>query len=155
MEYTQEGISKQEQHPTKSDTIQSVLCVYDLTLIDEIHQDNVRLPTVERAAQCALRPNTATARDGIGLRCAQAIGDQDAQDLDVQEMIDDVHAPISRGTGRTVDAATREVRICYVEGGFEVISELVEDIGDGVDIGAVIYPWSVAHTPRTCLLTDG
>lgn len=128
----------ENKYPEKSDSVQSGLCLHDLTLIDEIHQDDIGLPTVQRTAQCALCADTATAGHGIGLRCAQAIGDQDAQDLDVQEMIDDVHASIGRGTGWTVDAATREVRVGYVEGGFEVISELVENIGNGVDISAVI-----------------
>jgi hypothetical protein len=62
-------------------------------------------------------------------------------------MIDDVHAPVGRGTGRTVDAAVRERRVRYIVGRLKVVAELVKDVRGGA-VGAVIYPWSVAHTSK-------
>ena len=63
--------------------------------------------------------------------CAQPIRDLDSgRDLEVEKMIDDIHAAIGRGCCGSVDAAAWEVRVRHAEGGFEEVGEFGEDVGD-------------------------
>ena len=61
----------------------------------------------------------------------RAVGHGDAEDGDVEKVVDDVHAAGGGGLGGPVEGAFGEGGVGGVVGGFEEVGEFIEDVGDG------------------------
>jgi len=64
---------------------------------------------------------------------------QYAEQVDIEVVVDQVHAAVGTGTGWTVNGALRESAVGSVKGGLEHVGELVEDIGDLGGVGMVVH----------------
>ena len=89
-------------------------------------------------------PQTAVARDGVGLVEQDGVGDQDVEpreaDLEVEVVVGHVHAVHGLGRGqvrRALDGAG-EVAVGGREGRLPHLAELVEDVGDLGLVGLVV-----------------
>ena len=86
-----------------------------------------------------MRANATHPGRRIGCLIGSRVRDQDAEDTNVEEVIDDVHAAVGRGACGAVEGAFGEVRVRSVERGLEEVGEFVEDVRVFGRLGAVIY----------------
>ena len=86
-----------------------------------------------------MSPDASCTCRGICSLVRSFVRNQYPQNVDIQEVIDDVHSSIRACAGRSIKGAFREVRVSSVKRGFEKVRELVEDVGDFIGVGAVIY----------------
>jgi hypothetical protein len=108
-----------------------------LTNVEIIHQNQIGAPVPSADAQVCLLSNTSRACRGVSLRVRDGIRYQNAQDVDVEEMVYDHHQPCAARPGRPVEGAGGEVG--HVIGSFEKVVELREDVGDDPRVGVVVY----------------
>ena len=111
-----------------------------IAAVKHIQEHEIRRPAMRRHAQIRLGPNTAIPRRSISLKVRVYIRHQNIrpQHLLIQEVVDDVHQAIAVGAGRTIDSASVEAGIRDVEGRFEEVLKLVQDVGDFGLGGAVV-----------------
>ncbi len=94
-----------------SQPIQRLLRRKHIPDIEIIHQHPLgRLP-VHALADGDLSANTACSCRRIRLRVSGAVGDVDAEDRDVEEVVHDVHAAGGGGVGGAVEGAFGEVGV--------------------------------------------
>lgn len=79
--------------------------------------------------QLRLRPDTPIPCYGIRPRRMDSIWHLDAQDIHVEEVVNNVHAVVSGGAGGSVDRAVWEGGVCFAKGSFEEVGEFVKDVG--------------------------
>lgn len=119
-------------------TIQTLLRPQNITLVREIHQHNIRHLVIQPLTQARLRTNTSIPTDRVRRRGRQSIRHERTQDVNIEEVIDDIHAAGSGGARGSVDGAVGEGRVGDVVGGLEEIGEFIKDVGDGGGICAVV-----------------
>lgn len=119
--------------------IKHILRLNRLSNINPIQQNPIRRPIIQRLAQLCLRTNAARSRNGICGIGSRFVGDVDTQNVEVEEVVDNVHAAIGAGSRRSVDAAVVECCVGDIVGSFEVVGKFVEDIWDGGHVGVVVY----------------
>lgn len=90
-------------------------------------------------AQIRMRPDTSIPTRRIRLRRMHTVRHLDAQDVDIEHVVDDVHAAVRGGAGWSVDAAVWEGRVCFAEWRFEEVGEFIQDVGDCGGVGAVVF----------------
>ncbi len=86
-------------------------------------------------------PDAALSRGRVRPPVQDVIGDIDAEDVEIQEMVDEHHQPVAVGSRGAVERARGEILRRDVVGGLEEVVELREDVGDAVSVGVVV--WSV------------
>ena len=94
--------------------------------------------------QIRMRPDTPIPMLRIRPRRMHTVRHLDAQDVNIEHVVDNVHAAVRRGAGGSVDAAVREGRVCFAEGRFEEVGEFIQDVGDCGGVGAVVFAISAA-----------
>src|SRR3954447_20869355 len=93
-------------------------------MAQQTHKNKVRHAAISLQTQIRLRQDR---RQGVRLGRVDLVGYLDAEDGDVEEVVDDVHAPVRGGPRRTVEGALVERLVRDVEGRLEEVLELVED----------------------------
>lgn len=95
-----------------------------------------------RHAYLSLLPNVA---HRVGVRSTILVRHQNTGDVLVEVVVGKDHTIIYGGIGAgTVDLAVEEVVLGRAEGGFDVVVELGDDIGDFAEIGVVVLGSSVS-----------
>ena len=122
----------------KLEPIERILRLQHISLIKEIHQHPLRRPPIRRYAQVRLGPDTPRARCRIRRLIRGIIRDIDPQSVQIEEVVDDVHAAVRAGAGWTVETAIGEGGVCRVVGGFKKVGEFVQDVGVRGRGGAVV-----------------
>lgn len=119
--------------------IQRILRCKDLPLVRKIHQHKIRRPAIQTLAERGLRTDTTRARRRVRGGRGRPIGDQDAQDVHIEEVVDDVHAAGGGRAGGAVDAAVRKGGVRHVVGRFEEVRKFVEDVWHAGHVRSVIF----------------
>ena len=89
--------------------------------------------------QIRMRPDTPIPTRRIRPRCMHAVRHLDTQDVNIEHVVDDVHAAVRGGAGWSVDAAVREGRVCFAEWRFEEVGKFIQNVRDCGGVGAVVF----------------
>ena len=94
-----------------------------------VDQDHVGIPAVLAHAEVDLVADAhGIARGGVGRGRQNAVRDEKAEDVHVEEVIDDVHAAERARATWAIDLAFRELGICDIVGRLEVVVELGQQV---------------------------
>lgn len=113
---------------SRTNPIQQALRLYHPSLIHKIHKHSIRRPSVDGQALVAVSSDTPVPRHGVCSGRVDPVGNQDAEDINVEEVVDDVHASCRGGGRRPVHATIIQGGICHVEGALEEVAKFVQDV---------------------------
>ena len=100
-------------------------------MIEIIHQYSHRRSSIQPDAQICLRTNATYPRGCIRCVIRRVIRYVDSIQVEIEEMIDNVHTAICRCARRSIDRALWECWVCSIVGRFEKVSEFVQDVWYG------------------------
>lgn len=119
-------------------TVESVLSSHSIALVDEVKQDNIGVDIVQTLTGASLSTDTAIARSSVGVVSSVTVWNIGSKNIFVQEVVDDVHAAVSRGTRGTINAAVGERGIGHIVLGLEVVREFIVDVVHFSGVGAIV-----------------
>lgn len=108
------------------------------TSLEKVHKNNVRSSPPFKSAKISLCANTTITGRSIGPRQLDCCWYQYTEDVEVEEVVNDVHETRAiRSTG-SIEVTGWKVVVCYIEGGLEVISKLVKNVRDSCNVGSEV-----------------